>query len=264
MQQCRHDDDCTGDFVGVPAQLRRTNRGAAQPALWVRVAGELLPVSALVAERNSSPRGSAATGLLGRCYEGIPDFARAHGMVSFSDQHHDPNVTRGVLRFRDTVRALVGAAQGAAGVRGRVLPPPGQASGAARTRRGRAEMDFVVRQPVASDARGAEPPVLRHLYNPEEDVASRARRQQLREGQAVAGRSGGHVGVQSGVSRLVRRSVVYSTPSRRSLPTYRGRLHIFVGQGHQDVHGGAGRAQGGHRGRHDPGGRPHRVAQQGI
>jgi hypothetical protein len=60
-------------------------------------------------------------------------------------------------------------------------------------------MDLVELQPVASDARGAEPPVPRHLYNPEEDGASRARRQQLREGQAVAGRSGGHVGIRSGV-----------------------------------------------------------------
>ena len=39
-------------------------------------------------------------------------------------------------------RALVGAAQEADGVRGQDLPPPGQASGAARTRRGRAALDF--------------------------------------------------------------------------------------------------------------------------
>ena len=86
-------------------QLRRTSRGAA---LWVRGAGELLPAPALVSERNSSPRGSATTGRLGRCYEGIPGFAQAHGMGSFIDQHHDLDVTRGVPRFRDTVRALIG------------------------------------------------------------------------------------------------------------------------------------------------------------
>jgi hypothetical protein len=70
----------------------------------VRGAGELPPVTALVAEHNSSPRGSAR-----RRYEGIPGFAQTHGMVWCIDQHHDPNVTRGVPLFRDTVRALVGA-----------------------------------------------------------------------------------------------------------------------------------------------------------
>ena len=66
---------------------------------------------------------------------------------------------------------------------------------------------------LASDARGTERPVPRHPYNPEEGDASRSRRQQLRPGssrerQAVAGRSGGSVGVRSGVGRLVRRSAV--------------------------------------------------------
>ncbi len=100
--------------MGVPAQLRRTSRGAA---LWVRGAGELLPASALVAEHNSSPRGSASTGRLRRCCEGIPGCAQANGMGSFSGQHHDLDVSWGVPRFRDVVRAWVGAAQEAAGVR---------------------------------------------------------------------------------------------------------------------------------------------------
>jgi hypothetical protein len=126
-----------GVSVGVPAQLRRTSRGAA---LWVRGAGELLPASALVAELHSSPRGSAATGRLRRCCEGIPGCAQANGMGSFSGQHLDLDVTRGAPRFHDAVRALVGAAQEAAGVRGQDLPPPGQASGAARTRRGRSAL----------------------------------------------------------------------------------------------------------------------------
>jgi hypothetical protein len=137
--------------------------------------------------------------------------------------------------------------------------------------RGEGELRWtlLVRHPVASDARVAEPPVPRHPYNPEEDDASRTRPQQLRpgsgrEGQAVAGRSVCRVGVRSGVGRLVRRSAVYCTPSRRSPPTYRGRLHIVVGQGHRDVHGGAGRAKGGHRGRDDPGRRPRQVARKGV
>jgi hypothetical protein len=62
-----------GVSVGVPAQLRRTSRGAE---LWMRGAGELLPVSALVAEQHSSPRGSAATGWLSRCCETSPDQQR--------------------------------------------------------------------------------------------------------------------------------------------------------------------------------------------
>ena len=86
------------------------------------------------------PRGSAATGRLRRCCEGIPGCAQANGMGSFSGQHHDLDVSWGVPRFRDVVRAWVGAAQEAAGVRGQDLPPPGQASGAARTRRGRAAL----------------------------------------------------------------------------------------------------------------------------
>jgi hypothetical protein len=102
--------------VGVPAQLRRTSRGAS---LWVRGAGELLPASALVAEHHSSPRGSAATGWLCRCCEGIPGCAQADGMGSFSGQHLDLDMTRGAPRFHDAVRALVGAAQEAAGVRTR-------------------------------------------------------------------------------------------------------------------------------------------------
>jgi hypothetical protein len=151
-----------GASVGVPAQLRRTSRGEA---MWVRSAGEflwvfllnfagpaegrrcgcaargeLLPVLALVAEHHSSPRGSAATGRLRQCCEGIPGCAQANGMGSFSGQHLDLDVTRGAPRFHDAVRALVGASQEAAGVRGQDLPPPGQASGAARTRRGRSAL----------------------------------------------------------------------------------------------------------------------------
>ena len=98
---------------------------------WVRGVGELLPAPALVAERSSFPRGSAVTRWLGRCYEAIPGFAQAHGMGSFSDQHHGLNVTLGVPRFRDTGNTLVCAAQWAAGVHGQDLSPTGRAYGTA-------------------------------------------------------------------------------------------------------------------------------------
>ncbi len=106
----------------------------------MRDAGELLPASALVTERNSSQRGCAATGRLGRFYEGIPGFAQAHGMRSFSDQHHDLDVTRGVPLFHVRCVHWVAQRREAAGVSRQDLPPPRQASGAARTRRGRAAL----------------------------------------------------------------------------------------------------------------------------
>jgi hypothetical protein len=148
-----------GASVGVPAQLRRTSRGAA---MWVRSAGEFLWVFLLnfagpaegrrcgcaarggfYQRRHWSPSttlrrgGARPPGRLRRCCEGIPGCAQANRMGSFSGQHLDLDVTRGAPLFQDAVRALVGAAQEAAGVRGQDLPPPGQASGAARTRRGR-------------------------------------------------------------------------------------------------------------------------------
>ena len=50
--------------------------------------------------------GSAATRLLGCCYKAIPGFAKTHGRGSFSDQHHDLDVTWGMPLFRDTVIGL--------------------------------------------------------------------------------------------------------------------------------------------------------------
>ena len=67
-------------LVGVPAQLRRSNRGTAQ---W-------------------RPRGNSP-----RCYEAIPGFARAHGMGSFSDQHHNLGVTRDLHWFEHCRGPLV-------------------------------------------------------------------------------------------------------------------------------------------------------------
>jgi hypothetical protein len=59
-------------LVGVPDQLRRSNRGTAQ---W-------------------RPRGNSP-----RCYQAIPGFARAHGMGSFSTQHHDLGMMRDLRWF---------------------------------------------------------------------------------------------------------------------------------------------------------------------
>jgi hypothetical protein len=135
--------------VGVPAQLRRTSRGAS---LWVRGAGELLPASALVAEHHSSPRGSAATGWLRRCCEGIPGCEQADGMGSFSGQHLDLDVTRGAPRFHDAVRALVGAAQEAAGVPDKIFYHPDKHP--EPLARGEGDLHLLVRHPVASDVHG--------------------------------------------------------------------------------------------------------------
>ena len=67
-------------LVGVPAQLRRPSRGTA---LWW-------------------PRGNSP-----RCYEAIPDFARAYGMGSFSNQHHDLDVTWDLHWFAQSRGLLV-------------------------------------------------------------------------------------------------------------------------------------------------------------
>jgi hypothetical protein len=74
-------------LVGVPAQLRRPSRGTA---LWW-------------------PRGNSP-----RCYEAIPDFARAYGMGSFSNQHHDLDVTWDLHWFAQS-RGLLVVRKAAAG-----------------------------------------------------------------------------------------------------------------------------------------------------
>ena len=117
-----------------------------------RSAGELLPASALVAEHNSSPRGSAVTGRLRRCCEGIPGCAQANGMGSFSGQHLDLDVTRGASRFHDAVRALVGAAQEAAGVPDKIFHRPDMHPDPLA--RGEGELRLLVQHPVANDVHG--------------------------------------------------------------------------------------------------------------
>jgi hypothetical protein len=73
-------------------------------------------------------------------------------MGSFSGQHLDLDVTRDASRFHDVVRALVGAAQEAAGVPDKIFHRPDKHL--EPFARGEGDRHLLVRHPVASDIHG--------------------------------------------------------------------------------------------------------------